>query len=204
MRTSQIETQPTFGIDFANVGCTRAREVGRLVFSFSSRGPLRRNRAHQRLCWRGSSRLGVFGGCERRLMSPCSPPSRNLWLISSSFSSVRAWASRDRYRDYGVCAQQLGRSRHCPSPNSTAASCLERLLTRVPPCVHRPIGEATQEATPAGLCGRAGGSGIHPGERREPSKRRRGACRARARRLEVHRARARTACGAAPLASDVE
>ena len=97
MRTSQMETQPTFGTDFANVGCTRAREVGRLVFSFSSRGPLRRKRAHQRLCWRGSSRLGVFGGCERRLMPPCSPPSRNLWLISSSFSSVRAWAYRDRY-----------------------------------------------------------------------------------------------------------
>ena len=61
-----------------------------------------------------------------------------------------------------VCAQQLGRSRHCPSPNSTAASCIERLLTRVPPCVRRPIGEATQASCNAGGLVRASGQQRHP------------------------------------------
>ena len=141
------------------------------------------NRAHQRLCWRGSSRLGVFGGCERRLMPPCSPPSRNLWLISSSFSSVRAWASRDRYMDYGACAPNNSAGRataHRPTRRRPPASSdCSRASRRV--CAGQSARQRERAATPAGLCGRAGGSGIHPGERREPSKRRRGACRARGR-----------------------
>ena len=103
----------------------RARVRSDVLSEVFRRGPLRRKRAHQRLCWRGSSRLGVFGGCERRLMPPCSPPSRNLWLISSSFSSVRAWASRDRYRDYDACAPNNSAGRataHRPTRRRPPAS----------------------------------------------------------------------------------
>ena len=58
-------------------------------------------------------------------MSPCSPPSRNLWLISFSFSSVRAWASRDRYRDYDACAPNNSAGRataHRPTRRRPPAS----------------------------------------------------------------------------------